>query len=253
MEKPGRNDPCPCGSGKKFKHCHLGREEELLVIQTEKLKQRVAGRITALPQVDYGRAPELARSVDIQELTGNSNFSGIRFIDFSAYVALESFDKGRLKNVNQRAAALTVNPEKTQSSDPDHIYLAVTPEVHDSTLIHELAHVLTFLGPHGLLPGSTYQLGLQTGIPTDHLDHPKEFGDWLHYLKERFDIELDAEDAIVSYLHRNDMLIESELIKSKDAFRLTVRSRAILEFLEKHRDEIDGLIQNRIGYAGSGK
>lgn len=23
--KVGRNDPCPCGSGKKFKHCH-GRE-----------------------------------------------------------------------------------------------------------------------------------------------------------------------------------------------------------------------------------
>ena len=20
--KVGRNDPCPCGSGKKFKHCH---------------------------------------------------------------------------------------------------------------------------------------------------------------------------------------------------------------------------------------
>jgi preprotein translocase subunit SecA len=19
---PGRNDPCPCGSGKKYKHCH---------------------------------------------------------------------------------------------------------------------------------------------------------------------------------------------------------------------------------------
>ncbi|MEM9971159.1 MAG: SEC-C metal-binding domain-containing protein, partial [Pseudomonadota bacterium] len=19
---PGRNDPCPCGSGRKFKHCH---------------------------------------------------------------------------------------------------------------------------------------------------------------------------------------------------------------------------------------
>lgn len=27
---PGRNDPCPCGSGKKFKVCHLGREQELL-------------------------------------------------------------------------------------------------------------------------------------------------------------------------------------------------------------------------------
>ena len=21
-QKPGRNDPCPCGSGKKFKKCH---------------------------------------------------------------------------------------------------------------------------------------------------------------------------------------------------------------------------------------
>jgi preprotein translocase subunit SecA len=26
MPKVGRNDPCPCGSGKKYKHCH-GREE----------------------------------------------------------------------------------------------------------------------------------------------------------------------------------------------------------------------------------
>ena len=23
--KVGRNDPCPCGSQKKFKHCHLGK------------------------------------------------------------------------------------------------------------------------------------------------------------------------------------------------------------------------------------
>ena len=21
-EPPGRNDPCPCGSGRKWKHCH---------------------------------------------------------------------------------------------------------------------------------------------------------------------------------------------------------------------------------------
>ncbi|MBR2452989.1 MAG: SEC-C domain-containing protein, partial [Clostridia bacterium] len=25
-EKVGRNDPCPCGSGKKYKHCCLGKE-----------------------------------------------------------------------------------------------------------------------------------------------------------------------------------------------------------------------------------
>jgi len=32
MVKVGRNDPCPCGSGKKFKKCHEGREHELQAI-----------------------------------------------------------------------------------------------------------------------------------------------------------------------------------------------------------------------------
>jgi uncharacterized protein YecA (UPF0149 family) len=27
IKKPGRNDPCPCGSGKKFKNCHLKKEK----------------------------------------------------------------------------------------------------------------------------------------------------------------------------------------------------------------------------------
>src|SRR5262249_12289920 len=30
--KIGRNDPCPCGSGKKFKYCHEGREGELFAL-----------------------------------------------------------------------------------------------------------------------------------------------------------------------------------------------------------------------------
>ena len=29
MQKIGRNDPCPCGSGKKYKNCCL-REEEMI-------------------------------------------------------------------------------------------------------------------------------------------------------------------------------------------------------------------------------
>lgn len=28
MSRPGRNDPCPCGSGKKYKHCHLGKPDD---------------------------------------------------------------------------------------------------------------------------------------------------------------------------------------------------------------------------------
>ena len=28
MAKPGRNEPCPCGSGKKYKHCHESKTNE---------------------------------------------------------------------------------------------------------------------------------------------------------------------------------------------------------------------------------
>jgi len=28
MQKPGRNDPCPCGSGKKFKKCCESRKHK---------------------------------------------------------------------------------------------------------------------------------------------------------------------------------------------------------------------------------
>ena len=27
MQKVGRNDPCPCGSGKKYKHCHMQQDQ----------------------------------------------------------------------------------------------------------------------------------------------------------------------------------------------------------------------------------
>jgi preprotein translocase subunit SecA len=41
---PGRNEPCPCGSGKKFKVCHWGREEELIAL----LQQRQADQHAAV-------------------------------------------------------------------------------------------------------------------------------------------------------------------------------------------------------------
>jgi hypothetical protein len=38
-----RNDPCPCGSGKKFKVCHLGREQELIALMSKKPVTAVKG------------------------------------------------------------------------------------------------------------------------------------------------------------------------------------------------------------------
>jgi hypothetical protein len=53
MPKIGRNDPCPCGSGKKYKHCHLPIEE---AAQAEQLRLRRAVD-TLLPKViDAARA-----------------------------------------------------------------------------------------------------------------------------------------------------------------------------------------------------
>jgi hypothetical protein len=33
---PGRNDPCPCGSGKKYKQCCLGRDSASVVNLAER-------------------------------------------------------------------------------------------------------------------------------------------------------------------------------------------------------------------------
>jgi tetratricopeptide (TPR) repeat protein len=42
MAKPGRNDPCPCGSGKKYKQCCLANEEALEREQATKAEARRA-------------------------------------------------------------------------------------------------------------------------------------------------------------------------------------------------------------------
>src|SRR6266850_1614436 len=39
--KPGRNDPCPCGSGKKYKQCCLVRENASVVDLTDQIWRRV--------------------------------------------------------------------------------------------------------------------------------------------------------------------------------------------------------------------
>lgn len=44
MGRAGRNDPCPCGSGRKFKHCHLSVrtpvEEQTTLATPEVLRAR---------------------------------------------------------------------------------------------------------------------------------------------------------------------------------------------------------------------
>jgi preprotein translocase subunit SecA len=60
MPKLGRNDRCPCGSGKKFKDCHLGREGELLALLQAGGPARPAGNGGAQPAAAPSVAAQLA-------------------------------------------------------------------------------------------------------------------------------------------------------------------------------------------------
>lgn len=48
MLKVGRNDPCPCGSGKKFKRCCSERVQEQERLRLEDERERVAAELAAL-------------------------------------------------------------------------------------------------------------------------------------------------------------------------------------------------------------
>jgi preprotein translocase subunit SecA len=41
VPKVGRNDPCPCGSGKKYKHCHMRQDQ---TASTPKARKRSKSR-----------------------------------------------------------------------------------------------------------------------------------------------------------------------------------------------------------------
>jgi hypothetical protein len=247
MIKAGRNDPCPCGSGKKFKKCHLGREGELFLRKNETFNEEAARKVANLPAVHYGRSREVIATLKEE---GYLNSVGIKCIDLEAYrklgVSGQEIPAGSLKV----SSAILVNPEKTKEADPSHLYLAVTPHLQDSTLIHQLAHILDYLQGTGPLPGAYRQMSLETGIPVEQLDHRQEFGRWLTFLAERFQVELDAEDAIVAYLYQKGMLFRAEEIARSEPTDLIYRSKQILDFLIAHRSEIDRLIKDRPGYLG---
>lgn len=92
VRKIGRNDPCPCGSGKKFKKCHMGREDELSIGRAD-ISEEMSAMITGLPKVSYGRAREMADALDILYLTGCN--MGITFVNLRRYSDLCLFVESR--------------------------------------------------------------------------------------------------------------------------------------------------------------
>lgn len=250
MKKIGRNEPCPCGSGKKFKNCHLGKEDEIIQDGMSEFSEEMSARITSLKSVSYGRSQEMLDALDIKKLTGG-NPMGIKFIDLKEYDNLDLFGRRPSQGAKDSKGGVVVNFLKTQKTDPDNIYVAISPKVADNVLVHELAHVLDFLGGAKLMPGIATALSFEIGIPVEQLEHPYEFGYWLTFLQEKFGVQLDADDTIVTFLYKNDMLIKGEDIAQQNAFVMKTKSEQILKFLSEKSAEIDALICELPGYIGS--
>ena len=251
MKKIGRNDPCPCGSGKKFKKCHQGKEDDLLLdgIDGDSLEE-MAARIIKLAPVDYGRSTEIVDGLDMVKLTGRE--FGIRFVDLEAYADMNLFGRGSRGEAasEQIKGGLFINPYKTLPADPKTLYLAISKEVDDGILIHEVAHVLDYLGGSELVPGTLDPIAFELGVPVEHLEHPEEFGHWLEYLQKKFEVSLDADDTIIAYLHENRLLIKGKEIQSSNGLILRAKSDRILRFLHEHGEEVDQRIRNLRGYIG---
>ena len=207
MKKIGRNEPCPCGSGKKFKNCHLGKEDDIILDGMSEFSEEMSARITSLKPVAYGRSQELVDALDIKELTGGSPM-GIRFIDLEEYDKLGLFGRRPSQGGKDSKGGVVVNILKTQKTDPNNIYVAISPKIEDHILVHELAHVFDFLGGAKLMPGIATPLSYELGIPVEQLEHLHEFVYWLTFLQEKFNVQLDADDTVITFLYKNDMLLK---------------------------------------------
>jgi hypothetical protein len=249
MKKPGRNDPCPCGSGKKFKKCHQGREDDLYLDGLGNISvEEMGARISSLPNVRYGRVAMIMDNLDMERIAGRK--IGIKFVDLEDYAQLHFFGSGPDQGSEGRKGGLIINPYKTLAVDPDNIYVAISTDVDDSVLIHEIAHVLDYLAGSQQVPGTLDPIAMEFGIPVEHLEHPEEYGYWLDYLQKKFEINLDADDSIILYLYEHQLLIKGSEIRSRNRLILSAKSDRILRFLSEHSKEVDERIRDLPGYIG---
>ena len=110
MPRTGRNDPCPCGSGKKYKHCCLERD------RTAELVSASAQRVALQAQ----KANQAAQRQDYQ-----TTLQEAQALDAASNAAVDLVHAGRLDEAEQAARELLVR----------------YPEVHDGYdrlgMVHE--------------------------------------------------------------------------------------------------------------------
>ncbi|AMV71544.1 TPR domain/SEC-C motif domain-containing protein [Desulfuromonas sp. DDH964] len=136
MEKVGRNDPCPCGSGQKFKKCCLGKEESFPSRAAaggfaDELKEMVDGRsFRSLKEAEAYIGWQMAR----KNRQGRAEFEG-----------LSSEQMGKILYAPFDSPQLAIFPRE----------LALEPEAPVMQLLDLL---LDAIGDEGLKPTATGNL-----------------------------------------------------------------------------------------------
>ena len=117
MPKPGRNDPCPCGSGKKYKHCCLDKDRAAELAPA--VRQRVALQAQQANQV------ALRKDYQAELLESQAVLQEAQALDAASNAVVDLVHVGRLDEAEQAARALLVR----------------YPEVHDGYdrlgMVHE--------------------------------------------------------------------------------------------------------------------
>jgi len=117
VPKTGRNDPCPCGSGKKYKHCCLERD------RTAELAPAVRQRVA----LQDHKANQAAQRKDYQAvlLESQAALQEAQALDAASNAVIDLIHAGRLDEAEQAARELLVR----------------YPEVHDGFdrlgMVHE--------------------------------------------------------------------------------------------------------------------
>ena len=117
MPRTGRNDPCPCGSGKKYKHCCLDKDRAV------ELAPAIAQRFALQAQ----KANQVALQKDDQQelLESQAALQEAQALDAASNAVVDLVHAGRLDEAEQAARALLLR----------------YPEVHDGYdrlgMVHE--------------------------------------------------------------------------------------------------------------------
>lgn len=74
----GRNDPCHCGSGKKYKHCHLLKDEEAARKARAKAVEAEAAAAKAAPAEDDKKDVPAPPKKSFQPWQGRANTRGFQ-------------------------------------------------------------------------------------------------------------------------------------------------------------------------------